>query len=211
METETLQYAWKPFAVSALAVIAIEIAARFAIRDPLLAAGAARGLDAVVIIAAARIFGAGAQLPGIVPPDIKPGLVRGVLWSAGFGGIAAVCGAALYLAGFDPLEMLSMNLPATAGGILVFFLIGGIISPFAEELIFRGLVFGVLRRWGFIVALLGSTAVFAWAHHTRGIPVTQAVGGLVFALSYETEKNLAVPVVIHITGNLALFSLGLVS
>ncbi|MCF8036336.1 MAG: CPBP family intramembrane metalloprotease [Desulfobacteraceae bacterium] len=211
METETLRYAWKPFAVSALAVIAIEIAARLALQDPLLAAGAARVLDAAAIIAAARIFGPGAQLPGIMPPDIKSGLMRGMLWSAGFGGIAAVCGTILYLAGFDPLEMLSMNLPATAGGILVFFLVGGIISPFAEELIFRGLVFGVLRRWGLIVALLGSTAVFAWAHHTRGIPVTQAVGGLVFALSYETEKNLLVPVVIHITGNLALFSLGLVS
>ncbi len=211
METETLRYAWKPFAVSALAVIAIEIAARLALQDPLLAAGAARVLDAVAIIAAARIFGPGAQLPGIVPPDIKSGLLRGVLWSAGFGGIAAACGTVLYLAGFDPLEMLSMNLPATAGGILVFFLIGGVISPFAEELIFRGLVFGVLRRWGLIAALLGSTAIFAWAHHTRGIPVTQAVGGLVFALSYETEKNLVVPVVIHITGNLALFSFGLVS
>jgi membrane protease YdiL (CAAX protease family) len=35
------------------------------------------------------------------------------------------------------------------------------------------------------------------------------VGGVVFALAYEKEKNLLVPIVIHISGNLAIFALSL--
>ena len=42
------------------------------------------------------------------------------------------------------------------------------------------------------------------------IPVTQVVGGLLFAVAYEVEKNLMVPITIHILGNMALFTLSLV-
>ena len=40
-------------------------------------------------------------------------------------------------------------------------------------------------------------------------PVTQIVGGVVFCLAYEKEKSLLVPIVIHMLGNAALFTLGL--
>ena len=39
------------------------------------------------------------------------------------------------------------------------------------------------------------------------LPLTQIVGGIVFAIAYEKEKNLMVPVTIHCLGNLAIFSL----
>jgi hypothetical protein len=41
----------------------------------------------------------------------------------------------------------------------------------------------------------------------QNIPIPQIVGGLLFALSYEVEKNLMVPIIIHMSGNLAIFSL----
>jgi membrane protease YdiL (CAAX protease family) len=57
---------------------------------------------------------------------------------------------------------------------------------------------------------LGSSIIFLLAHFSNGgIAVTQAVGGLVFAFAYEMEKNIIVPVVIHVLGNLALFATGL--
>jgi hypothetical protein len=37
------------------------------------------------------------------------------------------------------------------------------------------------------------------------------VGGVLFAAAYEKEKNLLVPVTIHCLGNLAIFSLSLIS
>jgi membrane protease YdiL (CAAX protease family) len=43
----------------------------------------------------------------------------------------------------------------------------------------------------------------------HGFPLTQLVGGILFALSYEYSGNLMVPITIHATGNLAIFTLSL--
>ncbi|MFP4194671.1 MAG: CPBP family intramembrane glutamic endopeptidase [Desulfobacterales bacterium] len=207
METEAIGYGLKPFALVLAAVIALEAGSRFFCEDPLIAAGIARALDVAVITGAAIWFGRKAILPGIIPADLKRGFVRGVVWAAAFGCAAAILGAILYTAGFAPLKMISVDLPQSTGRLLAFFAFGGIVSPFAEELIFRGAVFGLLRRWGAAAAVLGSATLFTLAHDTGGLPVIQAAGGLVFALSYEVEKNLLVPVIIHVAGNLALFSI----
>jgi hypothetical protein len=41
--------------------------------------------------------------------------------------------------------------------------------------------------------------------------LTQAVGGILFAVAYEVERSLLVPITIHVLGNLAIFSLSLFS
>ncbi|MCF8111609.1 MAG: CPBP family intramembrane metalloprotease [Desulfobacteraceae bacterium] len=209
METRPVEYGLKPFALVFVAVIALEAGSGFFCKDPLIVAGIVRILDAAVIAGAAMVFGYKARLPGIIPADVKKGIVRGVFWAAGFGCIVTIFGGLLYAAGFSPAEMIRVSLPQTSGRLFAFFVFGGIVSPFAEELIFRGAVFGLMRRWGAAPAVLGSALLFALAHNTAGLPVLQAVGGLVFALSYEAEKNLLVPVIIHVTGNLALFLLAL--
>jgi membrane protease YdiL (CAAX protease family) len=90
--------------------------------------------------------------------------------------------------------------------------VGGVVSPIAEEVFFRGILYGFLRRWGVLVAVVGSTVIFVLAHPIiSGIRLTQIVGGLVFAVAYEVEGNLMVPITIHALGNLAIFSLSLVS
>jgi uncharacterized protein len=86
--------------------------------------------------------------------------------------------------------------------------VGGIVAPIAEEVVFRGLIFGYLRRWGLTAAVLISTALFA-ALHLPTIPVTQVVGGAVFAIAYHMGGSLMVPIVIHMLGNLAIFTLSL--
>jgi uncharacterized protein len=40
----------------------------------------------------------------------------------------------------------------------------------------------------------------------RSLPVTQIIGGLLFAVAYEVEGNLLVPITIHALGNLAIFT-----
>jgi membrane protease YdiL (CAAX protease family) len=86
--------------------------------------------------------------------------------------------------------------------------VGGLLAPIAEEVVFRGLIFGYLRRWGLPAALLISTAIFA-ALHLPAIPATQIVGGAVFAIAYHIEGSLMVPILIHSLGNLAIFTLSL--
>ncbi|MFW6334995.1 MAG: CPBP family intramembrane glutamic endopeptidase [Desulfosalsimonas sp.] len=208
METGTSGYGRKPFAVVLAAVVVLE-ALSAKCPDPLIAVGIARALEAGFIIWAAKMFFPAAALPGIVPVSALRGLVRGMLWSAGFGAAAAAAGLVLYAAGLDPFSMIRVSLPRSPERLALFLAVGGLVSPFAEELFFRGALFGLLRRWGALPAILGSALVFAAAHGGGGMPVIQAAGGLVFALSYEAEKNILVPVVIHCSGNLALFTLSM--
>jgi membrane protease YdiL (CAAX protease family) len=92
----------------------------------------------------------------------------------------------------------------------------------AEEIFFRGVIYGYVKgalhrimpeNWNHGAvggALLVSTFLFVAAHTgNSGIPLPQLVGGIVFCLSYEREKSLMTPIVIHSLGNLALFSLSL--
>lgn len=209
MEAETAGYKWRPFALVMAAVIIIETSVPAIVSDKLAAGGVARTLDAAVILIAALLLRSSASLPGIIPPAFRTGFMRGALWACGFGIAASLAGALFYAAGLDPFEMIRVDMPATPARAIAFFAVAGVISPLAEELVFRGAVFGVLRRYGALSAIAGSSLVFSAAHHATGLQVTHAVGGLVFALSYEIERNLVVPLVIHVSGNLALLALGL--
>ena len=145
---------------------------------------------------------------GLRPSAIGSGILKGIVWSMGFGAVVAVGLAVGRLAGIIPVGLFQSRMPVQPVDILSYFLVGAGVAPIAEEIYFRGFVFGYLRRWGPIAAILGSTLLFVVVHpDLQNIPIPQIVGGLLFALSYEVEKNLMVPIVIHMSGNLALFSL----
>ncbi|WP_300461055.1 type II CAAX endopeptidase family protein [Desulfobacula sp.] len=137
------------------------------------------------------------------------GLKAGIVWSLGFALAAGITGFLLNLTGINPLSM--AHSPVPPDNQWLFFLTGGLISPVAEEIFFRGILYSVLRRLGVAVAVVLSTLVFAFVHGPQGgLPVFQLVGGLVFALSFEVSKSLVTPMVIHVLGNLALFSMALI-
>ena len=72
------------------------------------------------------------------------------------------------------------------------------------------MLYGFFRRWGVGVALVLSTLIFVLSHAiTHGIPVTQVVGGILFAVAYEVEGILFVPITIHCLGNMAIFTIAL--
>jgi hypothetical protein len=155
--------------------------------------------------------GPGWSALGLARSDLRRGLLRGLLWSAGFGVLAGIGLVALQVLGMTPLKFFRLPLPLVWQRLLVLFLIGGLVGPVVEELFFRGLIFGYLRRWGAAAAIVGSTLVFLAPHVAyRSLGPTQVVGGLIFAVAYEIEGSLLVPILIHVLGNLALFGLGLV-
>ncbi len=81
-------------------------------------------------------------------------------------------------------------------------IIGGLLAPFAEELIFRGLLFGWLRRFLFVwPAAVISAAVFGLIHGLVPIIFAAAAVGLVLAIAYEKTGSLWSPVIIHATQN----------
>lgn len=161
----------------------------------------------VMVLAVAQA--GGLHVLGLDKKSMLTGLKTGLIGSAGFAAIASLLFMGLSMAGLNPLEIIRSPLPAQVPQRILFFFIAGIVAPVAEEIVFRGLIFGYLRRWGLPAAILISTALFA-AFHLPAIPVTQIVGGVVFAIAYHMSKSLMTPIVIHMLGNLAIFSLSLV-
>lgn len=171
--------------------------------------GAVRTLQAAAVCAAALFVGGGLGRIGLDRKHWCIGLKQGLGWSAGFAVAAGLMLAGLWIAGFHPLSMIRATLPASADTRILYFIVGGGLAPIAEEIVFRGVVFGGLRRLGLAAAVLISTALFAAAHPGPALPVTQIVGGVVFALAYHKSGSLVAPIVIHCLGNLSIFTLSL--
>lgn len=173
---------------------------------PLMITGLARTVQALVIfwIVCGRDVGMAAI--GLSQATLLQGLKKGLMWSAGFGLIVALAGAVIFAAGANPVTLIQSRMPVKPLQIALLFCIGGIIGPVAEEIFFRGVLYSFFRRWGIFMALLISTLVFVLIHPVRGPAVTQAVGGILFGIAFEVEKNLMVPITIHALGNMAIFT-----
>ncbi len=75
-------------------------------------------------------------------------------------------------------------------------------APLMEELIFRGFLYGVAKRfthWSY--AAIGSSLFFAVVHGNVMSFLPLTLLGLLFAAAYEQTKNLLVPVVMHAVFN----------
>ena len=172
--------------------------------------GLARLFEVGLILLIVSARGNGLHSIGLGAYQILPGIKKGVTWSAGFGVIVFSAFLLLFLFEIDPLALIRTPLPSRAMNILLFFAVGGVIAPVAEEIFFRGILYGFFRRWGVSVALILSTLIFVLPHlGSSGLPITQMVGGVLFAAAYEMEGSLMVPIMIHAFGNMAIFSLSL--
>jgi membrane protease YdiL (CAAX protease family) len=197
------------------AVLAIElgtwVVTSKSVYHPLLILATARLLQVLLIILIVVTWGKGVSSIGLARSEMVSGLKKGLLWSAGFGALASIACVGLFAAGINPLTLIRARLPTQTSDLILFFIVGGMVGPLAEELFFRGILYGFLRRWGVIVALVLSTLIFVLCHPvSHGIPVTRLLGGLLFAVAYEIGGSLIVPITIHMLGNLAIFTLSLI-
>ncbi|RPI74896.1 MAG: CPBP family intramembrane metalloprotease [Desulfobacteraceae bacterium] len=203
LNTALLALAW---------VVGVEILAGIAILylglPGLAVTGAARLIQTALILWVVFRHEHGFANVGLNKADWISGLKAGLIWSAGFGAVAGLGFGIFYLLGYNALFWIRAPLPAGFERGL-YFLVGGLIAPIWEEIFFRGVVYGYLRRWGVLIALIATTAVFVLLHSVQGFPLNQIVGGVVFALAYEKSGKLLVPITIHILGNLAIFTLSL--
>lgn len=97
----------------------------------------------------------------------------------------------------------SLNAYAVPLGAAVY----GILTPFIEELLFRGIVWHRLRR-GFtpLMSALFSSLLFAAAHENIPQALYGFVMGMIFALSYELTLRFEIPFLLHSTCNLCVLS-----
>lgn len=102
------------------------------------------------------------------------------------------------------------------GGIAMMLLASLVAAPLTEELTFRGVLYPALReKLGVGWAVLISATIFAAIHPLQAgvffVPVTQFLGGLIFAWSYEKTRSLVYPVIFHAIGNAGVAALTLVA
>jgi membrane protease YdiL (CAAX protease family) len=197
-------------------LLAIELGARVVTAKsgyhlmPILAG--ARLLEVLLIVLIVSTWGKGLSSIGLDPSEMVSGLKKGLMWSAGFGAITSIVCVGMFAASINPLTFIRAQIPTQTSDLIFFFIVGGLLAPVAEELFFRGILYGFLRRWGVIVAIVFSTLIFVLCHPINsGIPVTRLLGGILFAVAYEISGSLIVPITIHGLGNLAIFSLSLMS
>lgn len=84
------------------------------------------------------------------------------------------------------------------GGFVGLLIMAGIVAPFVEEIVFRGLLYGWLRaRFGVNSGIALSSAGFALAH---GIPILMPalfVHGAILAMVYQRSGSLWPSVIVH--------------
>ncbi|MDD5723217.1 MAG: CPBP family intramembrane metalloprotease [Syntrophales bacterium] len=178
---------------------------------PMIIMGVARVTGVLLILLIVLVWGRGLPSVGLSPPEIIPGLKKGLIWSAVLGAVTLLVFVVLFVTGADPLACIHADLPPERKDIILFFIVGALVAPLAEEVFFRGVLYGFFRRWGVPAAVVISTLLFVIAHPIgSGIPWPQIVGGMLFAVAYETAGSLATPIVIHVLGNLAIFTMSLI-
>ena len=200
--------------ISVLGIAAIELAARVLISRKILApmsgVGLARVAEIFFLLALIKFREKRFSIIGLASTTVYKGFKRGLIWSISFGAGAAIVLFIIYLAGIKISALFGMRLPTESSRLIAFLLAGLLVGPIAEEIFFRGILYGFFRRWGIPLAVILSTLLFVLPHAPSSgpaIPVTQLIGGILFAVSYEIEKNLLVPITIHSLGNLAIFTL----
>src|SRR5438874_13298805 len=84
--------------------------------------------------------------------------------------------------------------------------LGVVLAPAAEELMFRGYLYGVLKRYcGVFAATILSAAMFAAMHLNLASLPSLFVLALCFTVAYEVTGSLLVTISMHALFNLTMF------
>lgn len=135
-------------------------------------------------------------------PDLKWTLLAALVLIPVYGLLLGLAVGGVYLFADDPQRLLQERLQGAffadygAWSMLRVLL----IYPVLEELWYRGLLYTPLRRErGRTIAILLTTLIFAFSHGM--FPVTQLLGGIIFAFAYEARRGLVAPILLHFAGN----------
>lgn len=174
---------------------------------PVLAGSAVAFLLAVGIALAVRVR----WLPAV---GLRATTWRWLLVGAGVGVLARVLAFGLVL-GYqavtgdrsDPQDFLVGTAAAGGIGFVLLLVLGAGLTPIGEELFFRGVLYGGLRRYGVVVAVVASALLFGLAHGINVVLPVAVVLGVLNALLYERSGSIWPPVVAHGVHNALGFAL----
>ncbi|MBD3220704.1 CPBP family intramembrane metalloprotease [bacterium] len=105
-------------------------------------------------------------------------------------------------------EFLREHLPTDLPGTLVAFGAAGVVAPFAEELLFRGLLYRTARtRWGPVGAAFLTSLFFGIVHWEPWSLFGLIAVGLVMCALYERTGSLVAPMLAHAVHNVISLAL----
>ncbi len=82
----------------------------------------------------------------------------------------------------------------------------GILSPLAEEAVFRGLIYNRMKRcFSYLIAVVVSSLLFGCYHGNLVQAVYGTILGILIAYSYEKYESFAAPVLFHAVANVSIF------
>ena len=126
----------------------------------------------------------------------------GALFSLGLNFMFSVLGFLQSSPGYNQVAQRQFSLP-----FWLAFLFYGILSPWAEELVFRGVFYRVLKRnMTEAAAVLGSALMFGAFHGNLVQLLYGSMMGVVMALLYGRFQNLLAPVLFHGAANIAIYT-----
>lgn len=104
-------------------------------------------------------------------------------------------------AAYEQVAEKQFALPLWAGIILY-----GIVSPVAEEIVFRGIVYNRLRRqYTRGIAIVGSALIFGVYHGNAVQAFYGFVLGIVIAILYEKYASFLAPMILHSAANVFVY------
>lgn len=84
----------------------------------------------------------------------------------------------------------------------------GILSPFAEEAVFRGMIYNRMKRcFSCVTAIVVSSLLFGCYHGNMVQAVYGTILGVLIAYSYEKYESFAAPVLFHAVANVSIFAM----
>ena len=136
----------------------------------------------------------------------------GLTFSALF--LLIVYGLFLEVVGLTPDADLPEEIFDNVGPLAVVIVLTVLLAPIAEEIFFRGFIFGGLEgRWGFWPAAVASGTLFAIAHigNPGYLPVLPAIAaiGVLFAWGYRYTGSLLPVIAAHLLFNTISLSVGI--
>jgi membrane protease YdiL (CAAX protease family) len=147
-------------------------------------------------VSGARDAAAGRGLFAFAPGRALFGVAAGSALFALAAGLAAVLAVALLAGPASPLG--GVGTPFAALGL-------SLLAAVGEEALFRGALYGALRRWGAPVAVAGSALLFALVHIPSYGPAALPVdlgAGLLFGWQRWVSGRWTVPAATHAAANL---------
>ena len=90
-------------------------------------------------------------------------------------------------------------------GLVLFFIVAGILGPIVEEIVFRGMLYPAWKeKWGWIASAFATSLAFA-LFHPQGNGISQFLGSILFICLLRRTGSLRAAIIAHSVFNISLW------